>query len=1024
MITRSTRLQSLHDVPGERPRRRFETLLFAGVLSAMLASPALGQSPQGLPWPFTVIDEQNIGFLDSDIVPGDFNNDGYGDVVTISTTSDTAVYMNSGPPAFQFTASDASLGVNPHAIRAGDLDGDGNLDLVYGRDQRLSWRRGSGVGSFGVPVTISSGQLTYRTLNLADIDADGDLDIAAGGGEVIWYENDGSADPSFEKHPLGTTIHPNTLANRADLGDLNGDGLLDLASFPMVRFNTGLNGSELFGPWVEVYSSGAFFSLGDGNVTRLGDVNGDGRADMVGWKRNAGVDEDKLFVFYSPPVFDQPVAPSAAGRGYSHYGFDLALVDLDGDGAVEPVTSRTNPNFISTFWRRVNDQSWEQNILGPHDIVFSDVDGDGALDGFGHAAGVLSWLPNPGIRPYLVISGAQFADDGGDGAFQPGETGSLRVYLRRGERGTLPRATIVATAGVGGAIIGPVSRTVGPLPQDSTANLLFPIRIDDSFDCDSAVEFSIMAEWGGPGNAHAAYSGPIPLQPGSVGEFDAPLTTESPNLPIPDNSTAGLSRTLLVTAPSSAIATRVEVSVDIQHSYRGDLRVNLIPPHGDAIRLQTENPDDDADDLIATYSIGSLVGSSPAGTYTLVVSDRSLQDTGVLRSWSVDVSYLGPDCSAWQPPDDPPPIAFFGAGLGTLAFAPGDNVFTGDSFGWRGEDGVLAISLPAEPPTTLLTQNAGSWGAGGLADFTFFPGTLHAVRAGVGSSQAADSGASTRLRAETIHGSLDHVYNINDNQGGPHGPPIGGVKTYVAYFRPSDLDLNGQQIFAFDSTDDGNPFGSRRVVTLHGLEFGAQDAGEQFWSPNALLSHSNGGFGAWQYQNYGPLTLSNGEPIIEGGTGDLAGGVPRHLDDADPQSLAGGAAEWLYQPADALEATPGALYRATWSVGFDDGAGDDGQPPRGRLSARSRQAALSIETTLRGGGPIWPASASTGGVVEVEQWWTGHASSSALNGAVADDLIAAFGLFNFANGDPARDGALELRSILIEELAADDPNTP
>ena len=113
---------------------------------------------------------------------------------------------------------------------------------------------------------------------------------------------------------------------------------------------------------------------------------------------------------------------------------------------------------------------------------------------------------------------------------------------------------------------------------------------------------------------------------------------ESPGAAIADFPAPGIERSL-VAAAAGTIA-RVEVEVDILHSYIGDLRVVLVSPAGTAIALHERKGGQD-DSIVATYTVATtpalaaLAGQPLAGTWRLRVSDHEAQDVGKLRRWKV-----------------------------------------------------------------------------------------------------------------------------------------------------------------------------------------------------------------------------------------------------------------------------------------------------------------------------------------------------------------------------------------------------
>jgi len=106
--------------------------------------------------------------------------------------------------------------------------------------------------------------------------------------------------------------------------------------------------------------------------------------------------------------------------------------------------------------------------------------------------------------------------------------------------------------------------------------------------------------------------------------FDA-----APNAAIPDNDATGVKVDLAVsgvTAPAG-----LTVSVDIQHTYRGDLKVELLKD-GQSVKVLSSNEGGSQDDLVQSYVLTSAeVGASPNGTWSLRVTDSAAVDTGTVR---------------------------------------------------------------------------------------------------------------------------------------------------------------------------------------------------------------------------------------------------------------------------------------------------------------------------------------------------------------------------------------------------------
>ena len=77
-----------------------------------------------------------------------------------------------------------------------------------------------------------------------------------------------------------------------------------------------------------------------------------------------------------------------------------------------------------------------------------------------------------------------------------------------------------------------------------------------------------------------------------------------------------------------------EVSVDIRHSYRGDMKVDLVAPDGSLYNLHNRSGGS-ADNLVGTYPL-DLSGESLNGTWKLRVNDNYTYDDGYINRWSVE----------------------------------------------------------------------------------------------------------------------------------------------------------------------------------------------------------------------------------------------------------------------------------------------------------------------------------------------------------------------------------------------------
>jgi subtilisin family serine protease len=114
---------------------------------------------------------------------------------------------------------------------------------------------------------------------------------------------------------------------------------------------------------------------------------------------------------------------------------------------------------------------------------------------------------------------------------------------------------------------------------------------------------------------------------------DCSPVTNASAVDIRDVSTVTSSVT--VSGCERAASSTTKVTVDIEHTYRGDLRIDLVAPDGTTHRLK-DSGFDSGDDVKETYTVNA--SSSPAdGTWELRVTDVYYGDTGRLNGWTLTV---------------------------------------------------------------------------------------------------------------------------------------------------------------------------------------------------------------------------------------------------------------------------------------------------------------------------------------------------------------------------------------------------
>jgi FG-GAP-like repeat len=235
------------------------------------------------------------GYVVNYMAVGDFNHDGKLDLLTgnnlgpFSGVDDgtVSILLGNGDGTFQ-SHVDYQVGNYLDAVVVGDLNGDGNLDLVAatsaGNAPGLVVLLGNGDGSFGSPSVTSLG-FQVNQLLLADVKGDskpdlltvdvykpGHLYVFLGNGDGTFQS--GVAYPTLGDSPLNLTS-----------GDFNADGKLDIAA--------GNTGSQtvaiLFGNGDGTFQTAMTYPSGAMTSSPLfaADFNGDGKLDLFDQPSNS-----------------------------------------------------------------------------------------------------------------------------------------------------------------------------------------------------------------------------------------------------------------------------------------------------------------------------------------------------------------------------------------------------------------------------------------------------------------------------------------------------------------------------------------------------------------------------------------------------------------------------------------------------------------------------------------------------------------------------------------------------------------
>jgi len=263
----------------------------------------------------------------------------------------------------------AGLEVFINDLVAGDLDGDGDVDLAFiGTIAPLTLLLNNGDGTLAPPVETSLVvDLSFLTavLDIGDLDGDGDLDLAFGQPGTVAL-NDGSG--AFE----AAVFINDSNGQQIQIVELNGDGIADIA----FGFRTHVNdGSAIFTQAGTIPGSGA-------SDCAFGDFDGDGDNDAAcarSFQNELGIALNNGDATFTAPVF---LATATDPRR-------VLAANLNGDAHLDLVVSHLfcgagcNPNVITVLLGR-GDGTFEDPLIietsASQAIAVGDLNDDGLDD--------------------------------------------------------------------------------------------------------------------------------------------------------------------------------------------------------------------------------------------------------------------------------------------------------------------------------------------------------------------------------------------------------------------------------------------------------------------------------------------------------------------------------------------------------------------------------------------------------------------------------------------------------------------
>ena len=360
-----------------------------------------------------------MGSTPASLAVGDFTGNGKLDLAVADKDSGTvSILFGNGDGTFQPAVS-YPAGPLPDFVAVGDFTGNGHLDLAVANgapsgpvapNGTVSILLGNGDGTFqpAVPYPVEGND--PDSIVVADFTGDGKLDLAVGNYfgsvSVLLGNGDGTFRAghtySPDKSRSGFELETGSLA----VGDFNGDGKLDLASFFYNPFGESTV-NILLGDGDGTFQPAGIFPVGNESFGSIaaGDFNGDGHLDLAladvasgTLKVLLGNGDGTFQVPHSYAVGDESFGSIAVGNFNGDGHLDLALAGED-SGTVKVLLGNGDGTF----------QVSQSYAVGsnPSSVAVGDFTGDGHLD---------LAVANSGSNTVSILLG------NGDGSFRTAAT--------------------------------------------------------------------------------------------------------------------------------------------------------------------------------------------------------------------------------------------------------------------------------------------------------------------------------------------------------------------------------------------------------------------------------------------------------------------------------------------------------------------------------------------------------------------------------------------------------------------------
>ena len=279
----------------------------------------------------------------------DADGDGDADVISASFSDDKiAWYRNErihGVTVFDRSSVITAGPRGPVSVFAGDLDGDGDVDVLSASatDNQINWYEHlDGLGNFGGAPPVTTNALGAASVFAADLDGDGDLDALSASSfdnKIAWYENT-SGNPRFGSERV---ISLNALlATVVSAADLDGDGDEDVLAAILggaIYWHENTDGRGSFGPQRTITTV-----AGGASGLFAADLDGDNDIDVL----SASFDDDKI-AWYENTDGRGSFGPQQLISAFADGARGVFAADVDGDRDFDVISASFLDDQVSWY---------------------------------------------------------------------------------------------------------------------------------------------------------------------------------------------------------------------------------------------------------------------------------------------------------------------------------------------------------------------------------------------------------------------------------------------------------------------------------------------------------------------------------------------------------------------------------------------------------------------------------------------------------------------------------------------------